>query len=616
MVARLVLHALLLVKQVLTCDYAPPPKEEVSYGNAEYPEDHRAKRNIRIWDWIRIETEYDATFNLLAEDKKELLEDLITTARDYFETTLKVQRLQSIQLMPHCLQSMGGIYPNGDVLCDVDCERRCGGALAPESAVYFSKCLCKNTRCPTRGKWGGVLKNADFVLFVSVKEDGCGPGTLAYAAHCSLDKRTNRPIAGYINVCATAFIRMKSNEMAQWQATLKHELIHAFVFSSSLYPKFVGASRIYLPEGQNQSSVDEKIIPGVVERFVRQDWEAASGFIPHEVYMIVTPRVREEARKHFSCPSLEGAELENQGGVGSVGSHWEKRVFENEAMSAVATQVYALSRLTLALLEDSGWYEVNYDKAESMLWGRGLGCNFAKRSCLTWMKSNSANPYPFCTLYDDARCSANRMAKVRCNLQLAQYDALPSEYNYNIRNLYHDGKGKEMFGIGSVEQADFCPYYRVYGELSREDSDTRCTYSGNSNYNNYSLEVFSPTARCFQILDGILVKSTHAIITYAHKVGCYENVCKDNRLLIKTQNSKFYPCYHGGQFIHVEKRVPEIGIVQFRIVCPSCSEICGQQFCAPDDFGGRKIGDPTRSEAIRDGAAVPLFVLLVMYRFQ
>ncbi|VDP17593.1 unnamed protein product [Heligmosomoides polygyrus] len=35
-----------------------------SYGNAEYPEDHRAKRNIRIWDWIRIETEYDATFNL------------------------------------------------------------------------------------------------------------------------------------------------------------------------------------------------------------------------------------------------------------------------------------------------------------------------------------------------------------------------------------------------------------------------------------------------------------------------------------------------------------------------------------------------------------------------
>lgn len=53
---------------------------------------------------------------------------------------------------------------------------------------------------------------------------------------------------------------MKSNEMAQWQATLKHELIHAFVFSSSLYPKFVGASRIYLPEGQNQRCVVTKYI--------------------------------------------------------------------------------------------------------------------------------------------------------------------------------------------------------------------------------------------------------------------------------------------------------------------------------------------------------------------
>ncbi|VDP44413.1 unnamed protein product [Heligmosomoides polygyrus] len=77
--------------------------------------------------------------------------------------------------------------------------------------------------------------------------------------------------------------------------------------------------------------------------------------------MIVTPRVREEARKYFNCPTLEGAEVENQGGPGTTGSHWEKRVLENEAMSGVATQVYAVSRITLALFEDSGWYQVNYE---------------------------------------------------------------------------------------------------------------------------------------------------------------------------------------------------------------------------------------------------------------
>ncbi|PIO64155.1 hypothetical protein TELCIR_14227 [Teladorsagia circumcincta] len=72
-------------------------------------------------------------------------------------------------------------------------------------------------------------------------------------------------------------------------------------------------------------------------------------------------------------------------------------------MSGIATQVYALSRLTLALFEDSGWYRVNYDKAEEMPWGRNLGCGFAKQSCLTWIRKNRENPYPFCNIYDDAR---------------------------------------------------------------------------------------------------------------------------------------------------------------------------------------------------------------------
>lgn len=47
--------------------------------------------------------------------------------------------------------------------------------------------------------------------------------------------------------------------------------------------------------------------------------------------MMVTPKVREEARNFFNCPDLEGAEIESQGGIGTAGSHWEKRVFEVSA---------------------------------------------------------------------------------------------------------------------------------------------------------------------------------------------------------------------------------------------------------------------------------------------
>ena len=29
---------------------------------------------------------------------------------------------------------------------------------------------------------------------------------------------------------------------------------------------------------------------------------------------------------HFNCPTLQGVELENQGGGGTAGSHWELRI--------------------------------------------------------------------------------------------------------------------------------------------------------------------------------------------------------------------------------------------------------------------------------------------------
>ena len=37
---------------------------------------------------------------------------------------------------------------------------------------------------------------------------------------------------------------------------------------------------------------------------------------------------KEEVRQHFNCPTLEGAELEDQGVVGTSLTHWEKRIFE------------------------------------------------------------------------------------------------------------------------------------------------------------------------------------------------------------------------------------------------------------------------------------------------
>ena len=155
----------------------------------------------------------------------------------------------------------------------------------------------------------------------------------------------------------------------------------------------------------------------VIKRIVRPDWLVRQGRVRKEVHMMVTPRVVEEVRRHFNCSTLEGAELEDQGGegittlaainnvftvfifhvafvcfyrLGTALTHWEKRAFENEAMTGTHTQNPVYSRITLALMEDTGWYKARMEMAQPLNWGKNLGCAFAQRSCMEWMETKAA----------------------------------------------------------------------------------------------------------------------------------------------------------------------------------------------------------------------------------
>lgn len=59
-------------------------------------------------------------------------------------------------------------------------------------------------------------------------------------------------------------------------------------------------------------------------------------------------------------------------------------------MTGTHTQSPIFSRITLALMEDTGWYKANYSMASPLTWGRNLGCNFVKKSCKDWITSNQA----------------------------------------------------------------------------------------------------------------------------------------------------------------------------------------------------------------------------------
>lgn len=59
-------------------------------------------------------------------------------------------------------------------------------------------------------------------------------------------------------------------------------------------------------------------------------------------------------------------------------------------MTGTHTQNPVYSRITLALMEDTGWYKANYSMAQTLNWGKNLGCEFVKKSCKDWMDKNRA----------------------------------------------------------------------------------------------------------------------------------------------------------------------------------------------------------------------------------
>jgi hypothetical protein len=48
--------------------------------------------------------------------------------------------------------------------------------------------------------------------------------------------------------------------------------------------------------------------------------------------LLSTPKLMETARSYYGCPNVQGMEVENDGQPGTIGSHWERTIMNNEIM--------------------------------------------------------------------------------------------------------------------------------------------------------------------------------------------------------------------------------------------------------------------------------------------
>ena len=74
---------------------------------------------------------------------------------------------------------------------------------------------------------------------------------------------------------------------------------------------------------------------------------------------------------------MEGLELEDEGGSGTAGSHWDRRVAEEDMMVGIITNLQGMSNFTMSLFEGTGWYKMNSrEYAHHIQYGKNSGCSF------------------------------------------------------------------------------------------------------------------------------------------------------------------------------------------------------------------------------------------------
>ena len=277
--------------------------------------------------------------------------------------------------------------------------------------------------------YANFLKENDIIIF-PMFDSSLGSQTLAAATPCAL-ANNNRPIAGvvYIN---TNLNFDKTNINLYMKNILLHEITHVLVFHPTLW------SLLYMSTTINGYS-----------------------------YINSTKAV-EKAREHFNCNLIARIPLEDDGGQGSVGGHWEARYMLGDYMISTDFPDAAMSDITLGLFEDSGFYKVNYYSGGLFKFGKNKGCEFFQTACVN--SNGVANFDEFCNTNGEAKCSSSRAIKTSCykgGIVSANNCPVPFEYHSNTTYFQkHCNIGTASESLEKMGASSFC----FMSSLSQENS--------------------------------------------------------------------------------------------------------------------------------------------------
>jgi len=359
--------------------------------------------------------------------------------------------------------------------------------------------------------------NFDVIIFLEMSND-LDKNILAAGSPCIL--LTNyQPIAGIVKINKN--LSSKNTNFNYYMKTLLfHEISHVLAYHPYIF--------------QYKNLISTKTIDG------------------EKYYYISSPKVIEKAKRHFGCDNIKGVQLENDGGDGTSGSHWDSRYMLGDYMMASDYSDVVLSDISLALFEDTGFYKVNYYTGGLFRFGKNQGCSFFEKKCLYNQGQNTIFPNDFCNENGKEFCSSSHLSKGNC--YITKYSSIKEKYRY--------------FGdkhTGGFSHADYCPV--SYAATTNND------YYFPSNCRNgkkvYEEEIINEESLCFE----------SSINNSDMKSVCYKMECD--------QIGKTFSIYIGTKIITCpgnETVLNNPSGLNGQIKCPNYNLVCTSKVWCNDIF--------------------------------
>ncbi|KAK6118913.1 hypothetical protein DH2020_047366 [Rehmannia glutinosa] len=543
-------------------------------GASDLPNRHNdAKQPIRIY------LNYDAVGHSSDRDCRNVGDIALGQTADWFKRALSVEPVR------------GNLRLSGYSACGQD-----GGVQLPREYVEEG------------------VANADLVLLVTTRPTT--GNTLAWAVACERDQ-WGRAIAGHVNVAPR---HLTAEAETLLSATLIHEVMHVLGFDPHAFAHFRDERK------RRRTRVTEQAMDEKLGRVVTR---------------VVLPRVIMHSRYHYGAFSenFTGLELEDGGGRGTSGCssfsnsyqlHYStfsfpylrwimlislgKRLLMNEIMTGSVDTRSVVSKMTLALLEDSGWYRANYSMADRLDWGRNQGTEFVTFPCNLWKGAYRCNSTQF------SGCTYNREAEGYCPIvnysgdlpEWARY--FPQANKVGRRNVNFvtglwlvknkeavnlntcktwkivlpspaslfilDDAGVFMNGLhlvtfllfffflsfagGQSSLADYCTYFVAY-------SDGSCTDTNSARH------LTGCWVKCGKCMASSLVRSGFVRGSTSQGNGCYQHRCINNSLEVAVDGlwkvcpeaggPVKFPGFNGNDIaLH--------GLWSRELICPAYNELC------------------------------------------